>query len=149
VRESFAVNWTLFPNFDKNIEYTIECISISVQFSWRLLRVMKKKAQTRKGNITFREGEYVPGSATLSCFGAVKKMSRMNDVTYWLSKQRWFLVSCLPYTWSWRNSVVAHAQRMLTSSCSWEQKQKECISRSSSFLVFAQWKWTDFRLVLS
>ena len=32
ISDYFAVNWTLFPSFDKNIEYTLECISISMQF---------------------------------------------------------------------------------------------------------------------
>jgi len=30
VKDSFTVNWTLFPIFDKNIEYAIECISIGM-----------------------------------------------------------------------------------------------------------------------
>jgi hypothetical protein len=32
ISDYFAVNWTLFPNFDKNIEYTLECISIGKRF---------------------------------------------------------------------------------------------------------------------
>ncbi len=28
---SITVNWTLFPSFDKNIEYTLECIPIGIQ----------------------------------------------------------------------------------------------------------------------
>ncbi len=32
ISDYFAVNWTLFPNFDKNIEYALECISIGIQF---------------------------------------------------------------------------------------------------------------------
>ena len=32
ISDYFAVNWTLFPSFDKNIEYTLECMSISMQF---------------------------------------------------------------------------------------------------------------------
>jgi hypothetical protein len=33
ISEYFAVNWTLFPNFDKSVECTLECISIGMQFS--------------------------------------------------------------------------------------------------------------------
>ena len=28
---SITVNWTLFPSFDKNIEYALECIPIGIQ----------------------------------------------------------------------------------------------------------------------
>jgi hypothetical protein len=47
-----------------------------------------KKTQTRQDATTFREGEYVPGSATLCYFGAIKKLSKMNDVAYGFSKKR-------------------------------------------------------------
>ena len=28
----FSVNWTLFPNFDKNIEYPLECKATGMEF---------------------------------------------------------------------------------------------------------------------
>ena len=42
MRECFTVNWTLFPNFDKNIEFAIECIASGRRFLWWLLYVQKK-----------------------------------------------------------------------------------------------------------
>jgi hypothetical protein len=44
--------------------------------------MLMKEAQKRQDDTAFREGENVPGSATLCSFGAVKKMGRMKDVTF-------------------------------------------------------------------